>query len=107
MKVSGSRGFDPVKLYSQTAKRPEGAGARQGAKADEVSISEQSKEIHRAMQALSSVPDVRVEKVESVRAKVDAGAYKVSGEEIVRALFGRAMRRGDLDEIRRGSDETS
>ena len=107
MKVTGSRGFDPLKLYSQTAGKAN-RGDRQGeARPDEVSISDEGKVMHRAMQALSSIPDIREEKVESVRRRVEAGTYEVSGQEITEKLFSRAVRRGDPNGTRNRVDKNT
>ena len=73
LKVTGSRGFDPVKLYSQTAGKANRAERQGEARPDEVSISDEGKVMNRAMQALSSIPEVREEKVQSVRQQVEAG----------------------------------
>jgi negative regulator of flagellin synthesis FlgM len=105
LKVTGSRGFDPLKLYSQTAGKANRADRQGEARPDQVSISNEGKVMHRAMQALSSIPDLREEKVQSVRQQVKAGTYEVSGKEIVRKVFSRAMRRGDLGGIRNTTDE--
>ena len=105
MKVTGSRGFDPVKMYSQTAGKANRADRQGEARPDEVSISDEGKVMHHAMQALSSIPDVREEKVQSVRQRAQAGTYEASGKEIVKKLFSRGVRRGDLGGIRNTTDE--
>ena len=107
MKVTGSRGFDPVKLYSQNAGKASRAERQGEARPDEVSISDEGKVMHRAMQALSSIPDVREEKVQSVRQRIQAGTYEASGKEIVRKVFSRAVRRGDLGGTRNRTDENT
>jgi len=107
LKVTGSRGFDPVKLYSQTAGKANRAERQGEARPDEVSISDEGKVMNRAMQALSSIPEVREEKVQSVRQQVEAGTYEASGREIVLKIFSRAVRRGDLSGTRNRTDENT
>lgn len=107
LKISKSRGFDPVDLYSKQMKKADRANRTGKAKPDEVEISDKGKEIHRAMHALSSVPDVREDKVEAVRSRIEAGTYKVRGKDVVRKLFAGAVRRGDLGELRKRNDEHS
>jgi len=107
LKVTGSRGFDPVKLYSQTAGKANRAERQGEVRPDEVSISDEGKVMHRAMQVLSSIPDVREEKVQSVRQRIQAGTYEASGKEIVRKVFSRAVRRGDLGGTHNRTDDNT
>ena len=107
LKISRSRGFDPVDLYSQQAKKADRANRTGEAKPDEVEISDKGKAIHRAMHALSSVPDIREEKVEDVRSRIEAGRYTVSGKEVAGQSFAGAVRRGELGELRKRNNEDS
>lgn len=94
-----------MKLYSQTAGKAKRADRQGNAVPDQVSISDEGKVMHRAMQVLSSISDLREEKVQSVRQQVEAGTYKVSGKEIADKVFSRAVRRGDLGGIRDRTDK--
>ena len=96
-----------MKLYSHTAGKANRAETQGEARPDEVSISDEGKVMHHAMQALSSIPDVREEKVQSVRQRAAAGTYEASGKEIVKELFSRAVRRGDLGGTRNRTDENT
>ena len=96
-----------MKLYSQTTGKANRADRQGEARPDEVSISDEGKVMHHAMQALSSIPDVREEKVQSVRQRAAAGTYEASGKEVVKKLFSRAVRRGDLGGTRNRSDENT
>lgn len=107
LKISRSRGFDPVDLYSQQAKKAHRANRTREAKPDEVEISDKGKAIHRAMHALSSMPDIREEKIEDVRSRIEAGRYAVRGKDVVEKLFAGTVRRGDLGELRKRNDEDS
>ena len=107
MKVTGSRGFDPVKLYSQTTGNANRAERQDEVRPDEVSISDEGKVMNRAMQALSSIPDVREEKVQSVRQRIQAGTYEAAGKERVRKVFSRAVRRGDLGGTHNRTDDNT
>ncbi len=49
-------------------------------KKDMVAISSPAKDFQSVMQALSAVPDVRTEKVASIKAKIEAGTYNISTE---------------------------
>lgn len=96
-----------MKLYSQTTGKANRADRQGEARPDEVSISDEGKVMHHAMQALSSIPDVREEKVQSVRQRAAAGTYEASGKEVVKKLFSRAVRRGDLGGTRNRTDENT
>lgn len=65
-------------------KKKDGAG-RMGM--DGVNISSVGKDIQTAKQALASVPDIRAELVEPIRAAVSNGTYAVSGEEFADKLL--------------------
>ena len=96
-----------MKLYSQTTGKANRAERQDEVRPDEVSISDEGKVMHRAMQVLSSIPDVREEKVQSVRQRIQAGTYEASGKEIVRKVFSRAVRRGDLGGTRNRTDDNT
>lgn len=58
-------------------------------KSDEISISNRAKEYQLAMKALKNVPDIREEKVASVKEKMNRGAYDVIDEEMVDQFIDR------------------
>jgi negative regulator of flagellin synthesis FlgM len=49
---------------------------------DSVSLSPQARLLRAAREALAEVPEIREEKVAAIRAQIEAGTYKVDGEEI-------------------------
>lgn len=107
MKITGSRGSDLVRLYSQAGKKGQSVGDHAEDRKDEVSISERGKELLRAMKALSQASDVRDDKVDQIRRSIEAGTYDVRGEDIAKLLVSRALRRGDLHERLQKPDDDS
>ena len=54
---------------------------------DEVQISEMGKDFQIAKMALSDTPDVRAEKVEDIKSRMEAGTYEVSNSELADKLM--------------------
>ena len=53
---------------------------------DTVALSEQAKGYQKALKAVSKVPDVREEKVEEIKERIQSGTYNVSAEELAEKL---------------------
>lgn len=51
-------------------------------KKDAVSISNQAKDFQTVMKALKNVPDMRMDKVEELSVKYEAGSYNVNGRDV-------------------------
>ncbi len=64
---------------------PSATGA--GAPAARVELSARSRELHEALMAAQAAPDVRAEVVADVRARLDAGTYRIDPERIARGLL--------------------
>lgn len=58
--------------------------------ADAVEISSIGKDIHVAKQAVTQSPDVREELTASLKARIQAGTYTVSAEQLASKLLGEA-----------------
>jgi flagellar biosynthesis anti-sigma factor FlgM len=58
------------------------------APSDSVEISDRSRELARARQAVESAPEVRSEKVASIRKRIEDGTYSVSPELLARKMLG-------------------
>ena len=54
---------------------------------DDIKISSKAKDFSVAMNALKNVPDVRMDRVNEISAKLESGEYKVSGDDIMNKLF--------------------
>ncbi|HIH96840.1 MAG TPA: flagellar biosynthesis anti-sigma factor FlgM [Thermoplasmata archaeon] len=60
-------------------------------KSDTVSITKKSKEFQKAMEVYSKLPDVREEKVEDAKERIEKGTYKVSSHEIAEKIVYRSL----------------
>lgn len=56
-------------------------------KSDQLEISQIGKDYQIAKQAIASIPDVRMDKVNEIKNRMDAGTYQVSSEEVVNKLI--------------------
>jgi negative regulator of flagellin synthesis FlgM len=78
---------DVVTQEGQAAKpKPEANQAQVQSSGDRVQLSEKSKEIARARELVNSAPDVRMDKVEEMKAKIESGTYDVSAEKVADKL---------------------
>ena len=55
---------------------------------DDVKISNVGKDFTIAMNALKDVPDIRMDRVNELSAKIERGEYNVSGEDIASKILG-------------------
>jgi len=55
---------------------------------DDVKISSVGKDFTIAMNALREVPDIRMDRVNELSAKIESGEYNVSGEDIASKILG-------------------
>jgi len=58
-----------------------------GMKPDTIEISEEAKDFQVAMKAFSELPEVREEKVEALKEKVQSGNYKPSAKDIAAKMM--------------------
>jgi negative regulator of flagellin synthesis FlgM len=58
---------------------------------EKVDLSTKAKDIQQAQNALSSVPDVREQKVAEIKSQVQQGTYNVSGEKIAGKMVGESI----------------
>jgi len=73
------------KIKSGNAKSVSGNNSTSGV--DHVSISEKSREIQKLKSVIASTPDVRKEKVEELKEKIEKGEYKVSPRELAKRIL--------------------
>lgn len=64
-----------------------GAAGRTGAPATRITISERSRELHRALAVANSAPDVRADVVAEMRARIGNGSYRIDPDQIARGLL--------------------
>lgn len=80
--VSGVSGVYNKQGISKVERTKEVQGSK-----DVVSISGAGQDYNTAMKAMRDIPDVRVEKVEEFKAKVDNGTYNRSGDDIAEKIL--------------------
>jgi len=56
---------------------------------DMVTLSSRAKDFSVAKKALDSAPDIRAEKVEGIKARIEAGTYNVTGMDVAEKLFAK------------------
>jgi len=61
------------------------------AASDRVDISNRSKEIQKAREAVEAVPEVRENKVNEIRKSVEEGTYNIKGEAIAKGIIKRSL----------------
>ena len=54
---------------------------------DMVTLSSKAKDYSTVKKALVNTPDIRAEKVQSLKAQIDAGTYNVTGMDVANKLF--------------------
>lgn len=84
-------------LAAHKAKAPKGVAEVQGVSGasapDAVSVSTQGQELQRFLPLLASAPEVRTDLVASLKARVEAGTYAPSGQDVARSVLKRAADR--------------
>lgn len=90
------RQSDPAVTGQAAARRAERATSEQQPKADpervrssadSVEISDRSRELARARQAVDAAPDVRAERVAEIKKQLEEGTYSVSPELLAKKLL--------------------
>lgn len=82
MRITGSPNIQNVlKTYGKNVKKTDEI-EKTGLKSDKVEISEEAREYQLAMRALKEVPEVRTEKVETIKQEIQSGQYKPNAEQI-------------------------
>jgi negative regulator of flagellin synthesis FlgM len=82
--------YDPtlrqVKGSAKPAKSDRAKGEKSGAEGDKVKLSNRSKEFAKAAAVVETSPEVRTEKVDSLKAKVNSGEYKIDPDQVAQKM---------------------
>jgi negative regulator of flagellin synthesis FlgM len=62
--------------------------------ASSVEVSDRAQEVRRVTRQVNELPDVREDRVQALKAQIEAGTYKVSGEDIADLIIRRAFADG-------------
>ena len=85
MKINGSIRTYEVKPQDKPVSSERISRAEE--RTDMVTISSKAKDFTVAKKALMNMPDIREDKVQSIKARIDAGTYNVSGMDVANKLF--------------------
>ncbi len=77
---------------TRTKKQPDEAHGPAGTPTEHredatVNLSQRSKEVQKAQEAVHSLPDVRLEKVQVIKEKIEKGAYEIDPEETAEKML--------------------
>ena len=96
MKISDPQPLQKVVKLPQTTPADTAGAKPHGAPGgDRVSLSPQARELLKAQQSLASLPDVREDKVAEIKARLEAGDYRIDSEAIAENMISEALADGD------------
>lgn len=87
MKVTNN-GVSAVKLYKDNKPSATNGNNRTGvSRYDTLEISKEGQELAKYAQIANNIKDVRINKVDEIKNKIQSGKYKVSSEEIANEIL--------------------
>jgi negative regulator of flagellin synthesis FlgM len=69
---------------------------RRESPATDVELSESTREVAHASELLAELPDVRVDRIEEIRPRIEDGSYKVESRVVAKRLVDAALRESVL-----------
>lgn len=91
MKINNEQSQQIMQAYGLKqvgkASKAEAPGTVQ--RSDDAALSATGQEISKAMALISKTPDVRLDRVEALKAQFAAGTYQVSGKDVAEAILRR------------------
>ncbi|MBO8142878.1 MAG: flagellar biosynthesis anti-sigma factor FlgM [Firmicutes bacterium] len=78
-----------AQMHNRAAGTPSPSGP--GMRPDRVELSQESREVQAARQAIARTPDVREETVARIKAALETGTYRVSGLQVAQKMLGRTL----------------
>jgi len=97
MRVSGKPsgvGSTQSATGQKTSSAPAAAPVASVSGSDAVQVSSEARLVAVAQEALAVVPDIRMEKVEAIKVRLDADAYNPDGEAVAEGLIKEHMAKG-------------
>jgi flagellar biosynthesis anti-sigma factor FlgM len=98
MKIDSQNPFINKELQTAEAKKREKAEAeaksaenKETAKGDVVRLSDRSRLVARAGELAAGAPDVREDKVNDLRERINAGTYNVSGRTVAESMLRKSI----------------
>lgn len=74
-------------VYEAPAANAKQRSSRAEEKKDMVTLSTQAKDYQTVKRALSDIPDVRADKINALKAKIDNGTYDVQASDVADKIF--------------------
>lgn len=74
--------FNKINQVYQTSNIKRNDNKRNNASSDQLEISQTGKEYHIVKKAVADIPDVRMDKVNSIKQAMASGTYNISSEEV-------------------------
>lgn len=91
MKINSQINVHNVLNSYQKNAKVEKVNSKKALELDKVEISNTARDMQVAMKALSELPEVRQDKVDTVKAQMASGTYKADAEAIVDKLFSEVI----------------
>lgn len=102
MKITGQKPLDPKEIGSGKPREIEQRAKHQGKASAEQKLppdSRTSLTSSRVKEAIRNTPDIRTDRVEAVKSKIQSGAYKVNVERLASNMLTESLR-DDIDKDR-------
>lgn len=77
--------------HARPAAHPAQDHSSEGREAALLELSDAAREVQMVKRQLAETPDIRVDRVAALKARVEAGTYNVSGEDIADLIIRRAL----------------
>jgi len=74
-------------IYTQTANTSKVEKKKERIFTDKIEISSEARDFQAILNAIKLTPDVREEKVNEIKKKIDSGIYNISGRDVVEKLI--------------------
>lgn len=87
MKVSGNSPMNIGKIYSENMAKTSSRNEKAGKKYDSIEISKEGQEISRYVNMAKEVSDVRMQKVNDIKDRIQKGLYRVSSEDLAAEIL--------------------
>lgn len=87
MKINNNNIRKMLKTYNTQPKDNKINKADRLKKRDKIALSTKGKDYQMAMEAIKNVPDIRQDKVDEIKKKVNSGTYNIDAEEIAEKMI--------------------
>lgn len=87
MRINGMiKAYDNFSVSKESAKKDENIKAAKS-NGNVLSVSSEGKDYHAIRQALANTPDIREDKVASIKARMENGTYNVSSADVAKKIL--------------------